>query len=89
MHGPIDDADAVVAGDAAGFYRLMVDRDLDAVSIEGTSTRFATLLAALPRTAQPRARRDCGLARAEVVEPAGLPADPDADATRRWRTSSR
>jgi DNA-binding HxlR family transcriptional regulator len=45
---PIGDPDAVVVADAAGFYRLFVDRDLDAVTIEGDADMVRALLAALP-----------------------------------------
>ena len=44
----IDDRDALVIGDAADFYRLLVDRDLAAVSITGSSDAVEELLAALP-----------------------------------------
>ena len=48
VDGAIDDPDAVVAGDAPAFYCLMVDRDLDAVTVEGSSDAVRELLAALP-----------------------------------------
>ena len=44
----IDDPDAVIVGDGSGFYHLMVDRDLDAVTIEGDVDVVRALLAALP-----------------------------------------
>ncbi len=44
-------ADAVVEGDAAGFYRLMVDRDLDAVSIAGSAEAVRALISAVPAAA--------------------------------------
>jgi DNA-binding HxlR family transcriptional regulator len=44
----LEDPDAVVSGDAAGFYRLLVDRDLDAVAIDGEVGAVRALLAALP-----------------------------------------
>ena len=46
--GPLDDADAVVVGDAPGFYALIVERDVDAVSIEGDISVVGAMLAALP-----------------------------------------
>ena len=46
--GPLENPDAVISGDPPGFYGLMVDRDLDAVSIEGDIEVVRTLLAALP-----------------------------------------
>jgi DNA-binding HxlR family transcriptional regulator len=52
VEGSIDEPDAVIVGDASAFYRLLVDRDLDAVSIEGRSEAIREMLAALPRTAQ-------------------------------------
>jgi DNA-binding HxlR family transcriptional regulator len=51
VDGAIDAPDAVVTGDAPGFYLLVVDRNLDAVSISGSKTAVRTVLAALP--AQP------------------------------------
>jgi DNA-binding HxlR family transcriptional regulator len=41
-------ADAVVIGDAAGFYCLLVERDIDAVSVEGSRDSIQALLASLP-----------------------------------------
>jgi DNA-binding HxlR family transcriptional regulator len=46
--GSLDAPDAIVVGDATGFYRLMVDRDLDAVTIEGNRGVVLALLEALP-----------------------------------------
>ena len=46
--GPIDGPDAVIVGDARGFYCLMVDRDATAVSIEGDAEAVHAMLAALP-----------------------------------------
>jgi DNA-binding HxlR family transcriptional regulator len=51
VDGAIDAPAAVVTGDAPGFYRLVVDRDLDAVSISGSKTAVRDVLATLP--AQP------------------------------------
>ena len=51
VDGAIDASDAVVTGDAPGFYLLVVDRNLDAVSISGSKRAVRTVLAALP--AQP------------------------------------
>jgi DNA-binding HxlR family transcriptional regulator len=42
------DPDAVVSGDAAGFYRLMVERDVSAIAIEGDVGAVRDMLAALP-----------------------------------------
>jgi len=46
--GAADTPAAVVTADAAGFYRLVVDRDLDAVSITGSTRAVRDALAALP-----------------------------------------
>jgi DNA-binding HxlR family transcriptional regulator len=46
--GPAEPADAVVSGDVAGFYHLVVDRDLDAVALNGSSTAVQQLLDTLP-----------------------------------------
>jgi DNA-binding HxlR family transcriptional regulator len=50
----IDDPEAVVSGDPQGFYCLMVDRDIDAVSVEGDAETVRAMLASLP-VARPRA----------------------------------
>lgn len=52
VQGGIDDPDAVIVGDAPGFYRLMVDRELDGVSIQGDVDVVRTLLEALPARAE-------------------------------------
>jgi DNA-binding HxlR family transcriptional regulator len=46
--GAITDPDAVVTGDAPGFYCLVVDRDLDAVTIGGSERAVRDVLATLP-----------------------------------------
>lgn len=46
--GPLEEPDAVVAGSPRGFYDLVVERDLDAVEVQGSRTAVAALLAALP-----------------------------------------
>jgi DNA-binding HxlR family transcriptional regulator len=46
--GPVEEPEAVVTGDAAGFYRLLVDRELGAVSIEGDAGVVQALLDTLP-----------------------------------------
>jgi DNA-binding HxlR family transcriptional regulator len=48
VEGADGDADAVVIGDAPGFYRLLVARDIDAVSVEGSRDALQALLASLP-----------------------------------------
>lgn len=48
LSGATEDPDAVVIGDGAGFFYLMVERDLDAVSIEGDVEAVRALLAKLP-----------------------------------------
>lgn len=53
VEGGIEDPDAVIVGDAPGFYRLLVDRELDGVSIEGDVEAVRAMLAALPERAEP------------------------------------
>ena len=48
--GPTDEPDAVVTGDAPGFYHLVVDRDVGAVSVRGDADALAALLETLPPT---------------------------------------
>lgn len=48
VEGPVDDPEAVVAGDAPGFYSLMVHRDIDAVTVEGDTRAVEAMLEALP-----------------------------------------
>jgi DNA-binding HxlR family transcriptional regulator len=48
VEGPLDDPEAVVSGEAPGFYRLMVDRDLGGVVVSGNTEAVAEMLAALP-----------------------------------------
>jgi DNA-binding HxlR family transcriptional regulator len=48
VDGAIANPDAIVTGDAPGFYCLVVDRDLDAVSIGGSEQAVRDVLAALP-----------------------------------------
>jgi DNA-binding HxlR family transcriptional regulator len=52
-NGPIDEPDAVVIGDATGFYHLVVDRDVGAVSILGDADALGALLEMLPPTPAP------------------------------------
>ncbi len=54
--GAAADPDAAVIGDASGFYCLVVDRDLGAVSIEGDLDAVRTLLEALPAVPQREVR---------------------------------
>ena len=46
--GALDSPDAVVTGDAPGFYCFVVDRDLDAVTISGSDRAVRDVLATLP-----------------------------------------
>ena len=48
LSGAIDDPEAVVVADGSGFYHLMVERDLGAVSVEGNADVVRALLASLP-----------------------------------------
>ena len=49
VDGALEAPAAVVSGDATGFFRLLVDRDVDAVSIEGDRAAVDALLASLPQ----------------------------------------
>jgi DNA-binding HxlR family transcriptional regulator len=46
--GAIEDPDAVIECDRAGFYHLLVDRDVGCVSIDGDVEAISSLLASLP-----------------------------------------
>jgi DNA-binding HxlR family transcriptional regulator len=48
VEGAISEPDAVIVGDARSFYCLMVERDLDAVSIQGDAGAVRAMLDALP-----------------------------------------
>ena len=48
VEGAIDGPDAIVVGDTPAFYCLMVDRDLDAVSVDGDAEAVRAMIAALP-----------------------------------------
>jgi len=48
LSGAIADPEAVVVADGSGFYHLMVERDLGAVSVEGDVEAVRAMLAALP-----------------------------------------
>jgi hypothetical protein len=54
IEGPTVRPEAVISGDAEGFYRLVVDRDLDAVSVDGSRAAVRRLLEALPPAAPER-----------------------------------
>jgi DNA-binding HxlR family transcriptional regulator len=49
LPGAIEEPDAVIVGNGSGFFHLMVERDLGAVSIEGDVDAVRGLLASLPR----------------------------------------
>jgi DNA-binding HxlR family transcriptional regulator len=51
--GPLENPDAVVECDQLGFYRLLVDRDLDAVEVRGDAEAVSNLLARLPYADSP------------------------------------
>jgi DNA-binding HxlR family transcriptional regulator len=53
VDGPVDDPDAVVTAEPAGFYHLFVDRDFDGVSIEGDRDTLERVLDAIWPTATP------------------------------------
>lgn len=48
FEGTIENPEAVIVADGSGFYHLMVERDLDAVSVEGDIEAVRAMLAALP-----------------------------------------
>lgn len=54
ISGPTERPDAVVSGDVAGFYHLVVDRDLETVSVSGSRTAVRRLLETLPPPAAER-----------------------------------
>ncbi len=55
--GSADAPDAVIEGSVAGFYHLLVDRDLDGVTIHGSRTAVEAMLDKLPpRVAGPAAQ---------------------------------
>jgi DNA-binding HxlR family transcriptional regulator len=51
--GPVENPDAVVSCDRAGFYSLLVDRDIRCVSIEGDAEAIRSLVSALPYAESP------------------------------------
>jgi DNA-binding HxlR family transcriptional regulator len=53
VDGAIVAPDAVIVGDPPAFYCLMVDRDVEAVSIEGDSEAVRTMIDALPPAPTP------------------------------------
>lgn len=53
--GPGERTDAVIEADRAGFFHLVVDRDLDAVSVRGNRAVVRTLLETLPARSDPSA----------------------------------
>jgi DNA-binding HxlR family transcriptional regulator len=48
VEGALNDPEAVVSGEAPGFYRLMVDRDLGGVVVAGSTEAVEAMLASLP-----------------------------------------
>ncbi len=46
--GGAENPDAIIEGDRAGFFHLVVDRDLDAVTVRGSRTVLRGVLATLP-----------------------------------------
>jgi len=51
IEGPVENPDVVVTGDAKGLYYLFVDRNLDAVTIEGDRALLEQLITAAPQPA--------------------------------------
>jgi DNA-binding HxlR family transcriptional regulator len=56
VSGSLGDPEAVIVGDAPGFYALLVDRRIDAVTIAGRAEVVEQLLASLPAVALADAR---------------------------------
>jgi hypothetical protein len=54
IEGPTVRPEAVISGDAEGFYQLVVDRDLDAVTVDGSRAAVRRLLETLPPVAPER-----------------------------------
>jgi DNA-binding HxlR family transcriptional regulator len=48
VEGTIDDPEAIVRGEPEGFYRLMVDRSVAGVTVEGDAGAVDAMLASLP-----------------------------------------
>ena len=46
--GPAGEPEAIVEGNVTGFYHLLVDRDLDAITVQGSRSAVQSLLDALP-----------------------------------------
>ena len=55
LAGPADQPDAVITAEPEGFYHLVVDRDLDAVSVRGSRTAVRRVLETLPQSASANA----------------------------------
>jgi DNA-binding HxlR family transcriptional regulator len=54
--GPVEDPDAIVECDPAGFYHFVVDHDVDGVDVQGDAQAVYGLLETLPYPARPAAR---------------------------------
>ena len=52
VEGPLESPAAVVTGEPPDFYRLMVEREMDAVSIDGDAEAVGAMLASLPAVPQ-------------------------------------
>jgi DNA-binding HxlR family transcriptional regulator len=51
--GPVDSPEAIVECNAAGFYRFVVDRDLDGIAVDGDASAVHRLLETLPYRESP------------------------------------
>jgi DNA-binding HxlR family transcriptional regulator len=56
--GPVEHPDAVVECDPAGFYHLVVHRDLDGIEVEGDAEVVSGLLERLPFSDRPAVRAE-------------------------------
>ena len=54
--GPVEEPDAIVESDHAGFFHLLVDRDLEGVEVRGDEQAVRDLLETLPYAAAPAAQ---------------------------------
>ena len=80
--GSIEDPDATVESDRAGFFHLLVDRDLEKVEVRGNEQAVLDLLGTLPYAADPAARRDglSGSSRRRAPKCRGVVADASREA---------
>ena len=88
QEGPLESPDAVIHCDRAGFYHLLVQRDVKCVTIEGDAERVRALLEALPYgESQAVAARSSGYGRTyEICIRSALVKNAGDDLRQRTRT---